>query len=251
MITVHTGKEETMVNKEIRYVLFDLDGTLLPMDTDEFLGHYLQALALHFAPHIPDPRAFIHQLVLSSRLMIDDITSGKTNREKFADDFFPRIGRNAVELMPMFEDFYNNRYPLLRKHVSPGPLGRELAEAALGRGYKIVLATNPVFPKEAVYHRMSWANVHDLPWELVTSYENSRYCKPHAAYYDEILQKLGARPEECLHIGNDMDEDLAAGSAGIDVVITIDNLINRQERSLSEALHYGGTLAVVQWLKGR
>ena len=38
----------------MKAILFDLDGTLLPMDTDAFLHQYLKALAAH-VKHIFDP----------------------------------------------------------------------------------------------------------------------------------------------------------------------------------------------------
>ena len=38
----------------IKYVLFDLDGTLLPMDQDVFVRAYFGALAKKLAPYIPD-----------------------------------------------------------------------------------------------------------------------------------------------------------------------------------------------------
>ena len=40
-------------------VLFDLDGTLLPMDQDQFLELYMKALAKTFAPGGYDPKLLV------------------------------------------------------------------------------------------------------------------------------------------------------------------------------------------------
>lgn len=230
----------------MRYLLFDLDGTLLPLDTDKFLGGYLQLIGKFFAD-VVEPNRFVRQLMASTQVMIGN--SGQmTNQEAFIADFFPRIGHEADQLMPLFEQFYAEQFPALRAYAEPSQLSRELAQTALDKGYRIVLATNPVFPREAVQQRMEWAGVHDLPWELVTSYENSSFCKPNPAYYQEILDRLGAKPGDCLHIGNDADEDLAAQKIGLPVVLVEEYLINRHQRELDK-LHFRGSLAdVLEWL---
>ena len=40
----------------IKTVLFDLDGTLLPMDQDNFVKAYFKNLAIKLAPHGYDPQ---------------------------------------------------------------------------------------------------------------------------------------------------------------------------------------------------
>lgn len=59
------------------------------------------------------------------------------------------------------------------------------------RGYRLVLATNPVFPREAILERMRWAGVERAPWEIITTYEEYHFCKPNPNYFAEILAKMG------------------------------------------------------------
>ena len=68
---------------------------------------------------------------------------------------------------------------------------------------------------------------------LVTTYENARFCKPNPAYYAEILQKTGFAPEECLMVGNDAVEDMAAEQAGMAVFLLTDCLYNPQGLDIS------------------
>ena len=82
-------------------------------------------------------------------------------------------------------------------------------EEVFAQGYKVVIATSPVFPLTAIEQRLEWAGVRDFDYALITSYENMHACKPHLPYYQEILSKIGCRAEECLMVGNSFEEDIA------------------------------------------
>ena len=60
---------------------------------------------------------------------------------------------------------------------------------------------------------MAWAGVDDFPYDWVTTYENSRCCKPNLCYFDAIAARLGVPAEACLVVG-DEDMDMAAARAG-------------------------------------
>lgn len=229
-----------------KYLLFDLDGTLLPMDTDRFLEQYVRLVTPHFA-HVVAPQLFSRQLMASSYATIANPDGQQTNQEKFMADFLPKVGRPSEEMLPLFDRFYREHFRELRQHTQPTPLARQLVDLAVARGYQIVLATNPIFPREAVWQRMEWASVADLPWQLVTSFEDTHYCKPNPNYFAEVLQRLGAEPADCLHFGNDLEEDLAAASLGIPVVIVEDCLINRHARPFDQCRFHGSLAAVVDW----
>lgn len=49
----------------IKAVLFDLDGTLLPMDYDGFLNRYFGNLAKHMAGYGYDPEALVKNIWMS------------------------------------------------------------------------------------------------------------------------------------------------------------------------------------------
>ena len=73
----------------------------------------------------------------------------------------------------------------------------------------------------------------------MTTYENSCFCKPNPAYYEEILSKLGLDAGDCVMVGNDVQEDGAAAKLGMRVFILTDCLIDRVEGE-SEKLPRGG-----------
>lgn len=229
------------VNCLIKTILFDLDGTLLPIDTDAFARQYMRALGA-YAGHLVPPVELVKQVWAATGEMIRNTDPGLTNAEVFANAFFPRVGVDRKTLMPVFDAFYREQFPSLRSTCTGLPgVARSVVETALEQGYEIVLATNPLFPRVAIEERMRWIEVDDLPWRLVTVYEEMHACKPQLRYYEEVLERIGRAPGECLMVGNDVQEDGAAASLGIDVFFVTDFLIDREGRVLPP--ERSGTLA--------
>ncbi|MCL5046692.1 MAG: HAD family hydrolase [Actinobacteria bacterium] len=197
-----------------RAILFDLDGTLLDIDSNRFFPDYLATVGGHFARFAP-PERFVELILRSTRAMIENRDPALTNRQVFVRSFFPALGREPEELMPLFDEFYRDVFPRLAHHGRPAAGARRTLEKAAARGVKLVVATNPIFPESAVRERLRWGGVDDLPYELVTAYEAMHFCKPHREYFEEVLGMIGAGPAECLMVGNDGVDDMAASRAGI------------------------------------
>jgi FMN phosphatase YigB (HAD superfamily) len=195
----------------IQAILFDLDGTLLSNNMDVFLPHYFELLGNRMA-HIMPPKPFLARLMRATRVMIAN-EGGATNQEVFAKAFFPVNGHSRKEVEPLFLDFYANDFPKLRRYVQRKPEARRVVRLAFDLGLDVVIATNPVFPAIAVYQRLAWAGVDDFPFNLVTSYENSRATKPNLLYFENILESLGRPPKATLVVG-DEDMDMVAALLG-------------------------------------
>ena len=112
-------------------------------------------------------------------------------------------------------DVYWRMYWLLPVVPLAAYAGTTLVFGLKGKGKKIYLATNPIFPRCATLNRIRWAGLSAEDFEEITTYETCRYSKPNVGYYQEILDRQGLKAEECLMIGNDKREDLAAGKLGI------------------------------------
>lgn len=205
----------------VKTLLFDLDGTLLNVDMDVFLPAYLKTLAPRAASALP-PRQFVTDLLAATEVMAKNQNPAKTNQEVFVADFFARTGLDPEQWMPVFDDFYRTDFHQLRPLTSPNPVARPLVEAALARGYEVVIATNPVFPRVAIEARLSWGNLDGLPFHLVTSYEVMHFSKPNPRYFAEVAEKLGRAPEECVMVGNDAGDDLTACRVGMQTFLTTD-----------------------------
>ncbi|MFZ5899408.1 MAG: HAD family hydrolase [Bacillota bacterium] len=223
----------------LRYLLFDLDGTLLPMDTDKFLGAYLHLLAPRLSRYLP-PDRFIRELLISTEAMIVNNEPSKTNEEVFMDDFFGRTGLPKEELLPIFEDFYRRDFPSLVHATQPSETAALILEKAIMKGYEVVIATNPIFPRLAIEERLRWIGVSDFPFRLVTTYEEMHFCKPNLNYYREIIERLNCTETACLMVGNDVEEDLVAGKIGIQTYLVKNCVINR--KGCAYQANYQGSL---------
>jgi FMN phosphatase YigB (HAD superfamily) len=224
----------------IKAVLFDLDGTLLPMNTEAFIAQYTKSLAPKVS-HIVEPEIFLKALWSGTEAMMKNKEKYKTNEQVFTETFLPLINKEKEEIWPALNQFYEEEFPKFAPLTAPVPEARKVVEAALKKGYKVAVATNPVFPSRAIEHRLEWAGVKDLPIDLVTVYENSSYTKPHREYYEWIAGKLGVQPEECIMAGNDKQEDMAASTAGMTTYLVEGHVIDRGNTEFP--IHDQGTLA--------
>jgi FMN phosphatase YigB (HAD superfamily) len=212
--------------QQVDTLLFDLDGTLLENDMDVFLPHYLRAVAT-WASHLAEPARFSRQLMASTQEMVINLDPAVTNADAFAATFYPALGLCRARCEPIFADFYERDFPKLQSLTRSKPASRRLLEVAVGRGLGLVLATNPVFPRAAIEERMRWAQVSDFPWRLVTTYETMHFCKPQLGYYREILDLVGRSAEQCMMVGNDVEEDAVAGRLGMLTFLDPAQLIQR------------------------
>ncbi len=223
---------------KITTVLFDLDGTLLPMDQDVFVKAYFGLLAKKLAPHGYDPEKLIAAIWQGTAAMVKNDGS-VTNEEAFWASFATVFGEDVRKDEPIFDAYYRNEFAQVQKSCGFAPQAAEVIAYLKERGFRLALATNPIFPAVATESRIRWAGLHREDFALVTTYENSCHCKPNPDYYRDVLEVLGCTPEECVMIGNDATEDLAAATLGIPVFLLTDCLINKKEADLS-AIPHGG-----------
>lgn len=218
-------------NKEV--FLFDLDGTLLNIEAEEFLKYYFGALSAEFEDLCADQEEFVGLLMGSTEKMIRN--DGRcSNQEAFMEDFMEKMEiterAEAEKIKERFEQFYQSEFAVLDQYFElDRETPAEIIEHLKAQGKKLVLATNPLFPEEAVAARLGWVGIEAEDFELLTHYENMSYAKPNPNYYKEILEKIDAAPEDCLMIGNDLKEDAVASELGIKTFIIEDKMIEREE----------------------
>jgi FMN phosphatase YigB (HAD superfamily) len=193
----------------IEALLLDLDGTLLDNQIDSFLQSYLRSLSRHMAPWVP-PDRLVPQLLKSTEVMLANRLPTRTLQQAFADDFYPALGTTEAALSAHFEAFYRDEFPRLRTLTGRREAASRLVQTALDAGMRVAVATNPLFPRMAIDHRLEWAGVPTppTPFSLVTSYEVFHSAKPQPAYYAEILGHLGVHAAEAAMVGDSMRDDL-------------------------------------------
>ncbi len=214
-------------------ILFDLDGTLLNIDMEVFLQYYFaEMIKAAKSAGYQEGKQLVEQVFSSTSIMINDLSPTVLNEEVFMGDFLLRCDYPAEEVRAFFDHFYLQYFPLLKVHCQPFPGIPEMMGDLFQRGFKVVIATNPVFPREAIRQRLQWAGIDEYPYALITSYEEMHFCKPQVAYYEEICQRIGVAPHECLMVGNDVDEDLPAGLIGMKTYLVEDMLIDKGQSGL-------------------
>lgn len=207
-------------------ILFDLDGTLLPFKWEDFEKEYFNKVAkkLNF---LFTPNKSIEYILNSTMEMIKNTDSSKTNEEVFMENFCKLSGQEIKKMRDIFNDFYEKEYCDLSIMFKPCELIKKSVEILKNKGYELVVATNPIFPKKALIKRINWAGLDEKDFILITSFENMHYCKPQIKYYEEIINMIDKKPTECMMVGNDVNEDLIAGKIGIKTFLITDYLINK------------------------
>jgi FMN phosphatase YigB (HAD superfamily) len=200
----------------VRAILFDLDGTLLDLDLNAFLKHYFAALdtasarlAERCAPGLFMPP---HHAAVGTMM---EPHPGRTNRDVFYDDLLARTGVDLNEHWSTYERFYRDVFPTLGDTAGPARGARRAVTTALDLGLEVAIATNPIFPRAAVDHRLGWAGLGDLTFSVVTTYEGMVACKPHADYFRQTAELLGMSPQDCLMVGDDRALDMPAADVGM------------------------------------
>ncbi len=220
----------------IKAVLFDLDGTLLPMDQNVFIKAYLGGLCSVLAPKGYDPETISSALWKSTGAMVQN-DGTRTNEEVFWDSFCAILGDGVKGEEAELDKFYKTDFQKIKEVCGYSPMAKKIVDRLRENGIITVLATNPLFPAVATESRMRWAGLSPQDFAIYTTYENSTYCKPNLKYYESILDSLGLRGEDCVMVGNDVGEDMIAEKLGMKVFLLTDDLINKTNEDISKFSH--------------
>ncbi|MBQ4564133.1 MAG: HAD family hydrolase [Lachnospiraceae bacterium] len=227
-------------------ILFDLDGTLLPMDLQEFIKAYFGLLGKKMVSYGYDPEQFKKGMWGGVEAAIRN-DGTMTNEDRFWSVMNACMGKDCRKDSALYEAFYQNEYHQAKAVCGVNPLAKKAVELAHRKAKKVILATSPLYPAIAVAGRVEWAGLRMEDFDLVTTYDTESYCKPNPEYYRELIVRCGIKPEECVMIGNDEKEDMwAAARVGIEGYLVTDDLIPSEE-----CPHVGprGTFAeLIEWL---
>lgn len=210
-------------------ILFDMDGTLLPMDQKVFVKQYFIELAKVLCPLGIEAGTLKEAFWGGVNAMVAN--DGTTTNE----DVFWKHFRSVVHVELAFDKlkeittrFYSNEFHNVKGYIGKNPLARKAVELAHKCAPKVILATNPLFPIEGQVARLSWVDLGKNDFDLITSYETNSYCKPNPKYFEAICEKMEINPNNCLMIGNDELEDMhTASSIGMDCYMVTDSEILR------------------------
>ena len=232
---------------KIKAILFDLDGTLLPMNQEKFIETYLKLMAMRLESIGYDPKLLAKSMWEGVTAMVKN--DGRcTNEEVFWKVFTGIHGEQAWNDKGFIDAFYLEEFNQVQKVCGFTPAAKEIIDMIQKTDKKLILATNPLFPKAATQNRIRWAGLKPEDFELYTTYEDFCHCKPNLQYYLDIMEKIGCKSEECLMVGNDVGEDMIAESIGMKVFLLTDCLINKKEEDINRFPH-GSFSELKQFLK--
>jgi FMN phosphatase YigB (HAD superfamily) len=206
----------------IKAVLLDLDDTLLRLDARQFVERYLVSLAdliLKSHPWLAGASLPVDKAIKrATRATIGNLDPTRTNAQVFVAVITELLDLPVDEILALFETFYSGAYLRLSDGASPIPTAGPLVARLLDTGLAVVIATNPVFPLNALLQRMAWAGLDEphRPYALVTSADTMHFTKPNPHYYEEILARVGVEADEAIMVGDDPVNDiLPAAQAGL------------------------------------
>lgn len=220
----------------IKAVLFDLDGTLLPMDEEYFKKIYFGEVYKKIAYLGYTLDELLKVIWYGTKAMIQNDGS-QTNEELFWKKFIEVHPDRLEENKENFVDFYNNIFPTLGHTCGYQPFAKEFIKRLKDKGYEVIIASNPIFPLVATKARIKWAGLDPDDFKYITAYENSRFSKPNLKYYEEVLEKTGYKPEEVIMVGNDVREDMIVNKLGIDSYLITDCLLNLDNEDINKYKH--------------
>lgn len=211
---------------ERKALFFDLDGTLLPMDREEFVRAYLPGISA-VAASLGNPKLIANCILKGSFAMIESIDSKKTLEQVFWDAFEKLSGITRSASEDIFQEYYHSdAFDKVREVTPAEPLVPQIIAEAHNTGLRVILATSPLFPRIATEKRIAWAGLKPEDFEIITTYENFHAAKPNRQYYEELLAMTGLAGSDCIMIGNDAREDLPAPAAlGMETYLLLNHAI--------------------------
>lgn len=220
----------------IKMIMFDLDGTLLPMDMEEFTGGYFKLLAQKMIAYGYETDKLVKSIWHGTGAMVRN-NGSCSNEEAFWKDFAGIYGEQALKDIDVFNEFYAVDFDGARQCCGFNEKAAETVKWIKDKGLRVALATNPLFPSIATEKRIRWSGLEPDDFEFFTTYENIGFCKPNLDYYREVLKRADMEAENCLMVGNDVGEDMVAENLGMKVFLLTDCMINKDNIDITRYSH--------------
>ena len=204
----------------LKAVLLDLDNTLILFDELKYYTAYFEKLNSFFDDDFtPDE---LRERVVAGTMALRFNKGEKTNRQCFLDVFAKGREAESAALWERFMAFYRDAYGDIEVAVDLPDGLHPVMDRLRATGLKLVIASNPIFPVIAQEKRVRWGRLDTAWFDLFTHIENMRFVKPMADYYHQTCELIGEIPAECLMVGNDPVNDMAAALAGMKTYRTTD-----------------------------
>jgi len=199
----------------LQAILFDLDSTLVT-ESIFFRPLFLFPILKKFFPFISSPYTILKAFYLAIEKVKSSphLPLGKTNYEIFLESLHFSLKLPISQLSLLVEEILLQDLMKYASFFRPMKGAKESLKASFDLNIPVILATNPVFPLQAIKVRLKALDLVPEDFSFVTHAGNMSATKPHREYYQEIIKKQNLKPKECLMIGNDKIRDLIAYKEG-------------------------------------
>ncbi|TVR19099.1 MAG: HAD family hydrolase [Anaerolineaceae bacterium] len=194
----------------IKAVLLDLDNTLIFNDDRVATHAFLQRMD-SFGKRYFQIEAFSLIYRDALRKMRAHSCGRQSNMRRLCDNIAQKTQYTIDAITAGLAIFYAEEYPQLKSLVTPRDDAAYLIESLSDAGYTLVIATNPIYPLEAVINRLEWGGLGDMMplFHFITHADNMHYAKPDLPYYAEVIARIGVEPDEVIVIGDRIDNDIS------------------------------------------
>lgn len=203
-----------------KILLLDLDDTLLGTRKlrlkAKFIARYLKLMKKQHYRYY-DAMEFFFRLEAA----LKQVDPERTNAKRLSHAVMDHLGMKHEDLAQTWiQTLITDIFEGLRQDFHVLPEAHRFIEWAERSGrYRLILATNPVWPLEIVLKRMEWGKLDPKKFDVITHSGIMHACKPSAEYYRELLRGIQVKPQDCLMVGDSWVNDGAALKAGIPVFL--------------------------------
>lgn len=233
----------------MKTILFDLDGTLLSISAEDFMKEYFTKLTAFLAHRDYDAKVIMNTILKGVQL-VQANDGSKTNEDYFWEVFTQETGIPKEEIHKEFYEFYTTDFETIENEIVISDSLVEAVHLLKEKGYRLICATNPLFPDVASLARLRWSGVNTDDFDEITTYEDYHYCKPSPEYFEEIFKKFNVDKEHAIMVGNDAQEDGAAQELGLPLYLINNHLIDRSDDA-SKATWLGSDKEFLELVKSQ
>jgi hypothetical protein len=122
--------------------MFDLDGTLLPMNQNEFVKIYFEGLTNKFIPKGYEPKKLMESIWLGIKEMVKNDGS-LLNEKVFWNKISSIYGNKIYDEKPSFEEYYLTDFIKAKEACNFTNKANEIIKLSKNLGYKVGLSVKP------------------------------------------------------------------------------------------------------------
>ena len=198
----------------IKAVLLDLDNTLLHNPDRQFSAAFRQRFDQHFMECYG-----IEGASDALRRGIRSLGAAPDGRSTNADIILSCLSDGLTlthqAIAYALASFYDGAYNQLKALTAVVAGANVLVENLLNQNLLVAIATNPIYPETAILRRLDWAGLSSFvaDFAFVSHNDNMHFAKPDAAYFAEVVARVGVEPDEALIIGDSLENDVEPARA--------------------------------------